>query len=77
VRVLTLFSLLVCSLVVGSIQSLPSPTAAQDGKKMPETIILSKEAKLGGMRRGNGVLMGPNKSGVLNATTSRNHWLKP
>jgi hypothetical protein len=37
-------------LLVGSLQSLPSPTAAQDDKKMPETIILSKEAKLGGVR---------------------------
>jgi hypothetical protein len=35
---------------VGSLQSLPSQTAAQDGKKMPETIILSREAKLGGVR---------------------------
>ena len=49
-RVLTLFSLFVCLLVVGWSQSQPSQTAAQDGKKMPETIILSREAKLGGVR---------------------------
>lgn len=49
-RVLTLFSLFVCLLVVGSNQSLPSKIAAQDNKKMPETIILSREAKLGAVR---------------------------
>lgn len=49
-RVLTLFSLLVFALAVGSIRSVPPATSVQDRQKMPETIILSKEAKLGGVR---------------------------
>lgn len=48
-KLITIFSLLFFSLALVSTHSLPLEASAQDAKKMPETIVLAKEAKLGGV----------------------------
>lgn len=48
-KLITIFALLLFSLALVSTQSLPREASAQDAKKMPETMVLSKEAKLGGV----------------------------
>lgn len=46
-KLITIFALLLFSLALASTESLPREASAPDGKKIPETIVLSKEAKLG------------------------------
>ena len=48
-KLVTIFALLFFSLALVSTHSLPLEASAQDAKKMPETIVLAKEAKLGGV----------------------------
>ena len=48
-KLITIFALLFFSLALVSTHSLPLEASAQDAKKMPETIVLAKEAKLGGV----------------------------
>jgi hypothetical protein len=48
-KLITIFALLLFSLALVSTQSLPREASAQDARKMPETMVLSKEAKLGGV----------------------------
>lgn len=48
-KLITIFALVLFSLALVSTQSLPPEASAQDAKKMPETIVLGKEAKLGGV----------------------------
>ena len=48
-KLITIFALLLFSLALVSTHSLPREASAQDAKKMPETMVLSKEAKLGGV----------------------------
>ena len=48
-KLITIFALLLFALALVSTPSLPLEASAQDARKMPETMVLSKEAKLGGV----------------------------
>jgi cytochrome c553 len=48
-KLITIFALLLFSLALISTPSRPLEASAQDARKMPETMVLAKEAKLGGV----------------------------